>query len=307
MNFNKFLQILIILSLFLFVPAATSAAVLYLEPASGEHQPGETFIVDLKIDTEGECINAIEGHLNFSQDILKAVDFSQADSLLILWLKLPEINQSEGLISFIGGIPGGYCGRIPGDPGPSDLIGKLILNIPGTLVQEKEKNIGEIKFLDSSRVLLNDGLGTETKITVQGAVFSILEKPGTPENEWLEIIKEDKIPPELFEIEFNQDPLIFEGKYFITFFTADKQTGIDYYEIKEGEGDWKSGESPYLLEDQQLQSIIKVKAVDKAGNERITEYIPETLKKPLYFWWIVLILLGTGVIVWIIYKTIKKK
>ncbi|HHE65575.1 MAG TPA: hypothetical protein ENL09_06080 [Bacteroidetes bacterium] len=103
------------------------------------------------------------------------------------------------------------------------------------------------------------------------------------------------------------DPNIYDGKYFIVFSTVDKQTGLDHYEIleitpeelekikKEDGGianffnklfgkweeksSWKEGESPYLLADQSLGSVIKVKAIDKAGNERLVEYNMEVVKE----------------------------
>jgi len=126
----------------------------------------------------------------------------------------------------------------------------------------------------------------------------------------------DTTPPEALEPQIGQEPKVFEGKYFIAFSTIDKQTGIDYYEILEADkrgyqrgtirkAEWKKGSSPYLLEDQSLRSVIKVKAVDKAGNERIEEIVPPykvTWKDVLV---IILILIGAGVIYWIIRK-IKK-
>ena len=303
----------------LLFPPLVEAATLYLEPATGQFQPGETFIVDIRIDTEGECINAVEANLSFSSDILKATDFSRGESILNLWVRNPEINQEQGLISFSGGIPGGFCGRLPGDPGPSNLLGKIIFQVPGLIVREttpngtpKERlydptgqaqNYAKIDFLDSSQALLNDGLGTPAKLSSKGATIKITEVGPleTPKkDEWQTELKEDNIPPEPFEIEIHQEPTIFEGKYFIIFSTTDKQTGIDYYQVKEGKRDWKKVESPYLLEDQNLKSTIKVKAVDKAGNEGIAEYIPS--KKPFPWRTIILIVAGTGIIWWIIKK-----
>ena len=286
----------------------TWAAILYLEPSTGEYQPGDTFLVEIKIDTEDECINVVEANLSFSQDILQIVDFSQGQSILTLWVKQPEINQESGLISFSGGIPAGFCGRIPGDPEASDLLGKIIFRVPGFRVGEPGENIATIKFLDTSQVLLNDGLGTKAELTTKRAVFTILAEVSEPsKDEWQKELEEDTILPESFEIEIHQDHTVFEGKYFIIFSTTDKQTGLDHFEIKEGEKDWKTAQSPYLLEDQELKSIIKVRAVDKAGNERTAEYIPEIPKKPFPYWIIILILIGIGVIVWIRYKILGKK
>jgi len=277
---------------FLFSASGVGAAVLYLEPSSGEYYQDDTFLVEIRIDTEGECINTVKADLSFSKEILEAKDFSQGDSILTLWLEKPKIDQKSGLISFTGGIPGGYCGELPGEPGKPNLLGRIIF-------QPKEVSGGQpsakVEFLESSQVLLNDGFGTPAKLTRKGAVFTILpEKREVPKEEWQEELAKDTIPPEPFEIEIQQTPEIFEGKYFITFSTTDKQTGIDYYEVSEVPPIWtlktakvEKAESPYLLKDQSLSSIIKVRAVDKAGNERIAEYIPP--KKPLPYWIIIII------------------
>lgn len=286
MTKNKKLKIILFLSIFLFIFSVSfaKAAVLYLDPANGQYNSDDTFIVVLRIDTEKECINTIEANLKFPQDILEAVDFSQGKSIISLWIKSPVIDQKSGLISFSGGIPGGYCGIIPGDPGETDILGEIIFKVPDSLNGNKT---AEIIFLENSQVLLNDGLGTPAQLKNMGAVFNLLsEKTEAPKREWEENVSKDNILPEPFQIEVNRNPAIFEGKYFITFSTADKQTGIDHYEVKEGKGDWNRATSPYLLEDQKLKSIIEVKAIDKAGNERISEYIPP--KRPIYIWIIII-------------------
>ncbi|OGZ19096.1 MAG: hypothetical protein A2Z68_02395 [Candidatus Nealsonbacteria bacterium RBG_13_38_11] len=124
--------------------------------------------------------------------------------------------------------------------------------------------------------------------------------------EWEKELLEDKIPPEPFEIEIQKTPEIFEGKYFIVFFTTDKQTGIDYYQIKEGTGEWQIAESPYLLKGQSLKSIIQIKAVDKAGNERMVEYIPSS--KIFFFSGIaILVLVLVAIIFYVGYLRKRKK
>ncbi|MFC1663758.1 hypothetical protein ACFL0A_01385 [Patescibacteria group bacterium] len=307
---NQFLKSKLFYILFCFVlfsiPFVTEAVTLYLEPSQGEYQPGDTFGVEIKIDTKEECINAIEANLSFSQ-ILKTVDFSQGQSIITLWVNAPEINQEKGLISFVGGIPGGYCGRIPGDPEASNLLGKIIFKIPSMMVGELKENLAELKFLDTSQVFLNDGLGTRADLSTQGATLEIVSKRSEPlEEDWYEEIKKDTISPEPLEIEVNKTPEIFEGKYFITFFTIDKQTGLDFYEVKEEKEDWKESTSPYLLKDQNLKSIIKVRAVDKAGNERIAEYVPEVKIKTTLYLTIIIILIGLGIILWL-FRRLKMK
>ncbi len=297
---SKLKTSLVCLLIFFFWFGAAQGARLYLEPNSGQYQLDQTFIVKVKIDTEQECVNAIKVNLSYDKDVLEIIDFSRGKSIISFWLELPKIDEKEGEIYFSGGIPGGYCGKIPGDPGEGDILGKIIFKIQDLLIAKKEKNVTEIKFLENSEVLLNDGLGTKTKLTFQGAKFEILEKTTQAPNQWEQEILGDKTLPEPFKILILEDSKIFEGKYSIIFQTVDKQTGIDYYEIKEGEKEWKLVKSPYLLEDQELKSIIKVKAVDKSGNERIAEYVP---KKP-FPWGTIIIILVIGGLIWIIFRKI---
>lgn len=98
---------------------------------------------------------------------------------------------------------------------------------------------------------------------------------------------------------------MFAGRKYAIFSTTDKQSGIDHYEIleikpteeigvapqptwiekllrkKKLAPNWIVAQMPYPLMDQDLMSIIKVKAIDKAGNERLVEYIPPQPQAPL--------------------------
>jgi hypothetical protein len=296
-------------------PNIACAAKLYLEPSEGEYYQGDTFIVKVKIDTEDECINTVEAKIEFSQDILEPIDFSRGDSILSLWVKEPnfsviscnEPGGSCGLVEFSGGIPGGYCGIIPGDPGESNLLGEIIFRAISSNISPIST---QVAFQNNSQVLLNDGFGTSSKLTAKGAVFTISpEKLKPPKDEWQEEIRKDTILPEPFQIEVLKEPLMFEGKYFIIFQTLDKQTGLDYYEVKEGKKDWQKAESPYLLKDQNLEGIIKVKAVDKAGNERIAEHSPLKITKKVTKKTLKIIFIYGAIIVCLIMVgwTIKKK
>jgi hypothetical protein len=203
-----------------------------------------------------------------------------------------------GTINFIGGIPGGYCGKISGDPGESDIIAKLIFRADPDKISS---NPAKINFLPGTQVLLHDGQGTAAKLITKDAELIVSGEKTSSENQWQKELKEDKTPPEPFKIEIAQDPQIFEGKYFITFLTTDKQTGIDYYEARESPQrlafrgvKWiKTNGPPYLLQDQTLSSIIEVRAIDKAGNKRIERIAPEYKRT----WrdiipWVVLILIA---------------
>jgi hypothetical protein len=244
---------------FLFLPNLSDAAVLYLNPASGEYHLDEIIIAEIKIDTQGDYINTIEADLNFPSDILEVQDLSAGNSILTLWVKDPEFINNT--ISFIGGVPGGYNG-------PDGLIGKIIFK-----VKTANRNNAQVVFNNGSSVLLNDGKGTKAFLSTRGGIFNILpEKLEKAENEWQRNLAQDKVSPQSFKVELSQNPLIFDGKYFITFSTTDKQTGIDHYEVREGSKNWEIADSPYVLKNQNLMGSVLVKAVDKAGNYWIESF-----------------------------------
>ncbi len=305
-----------LLSFFLY-PAVTHGAVLYLEPSSGEYRAGDSFIMEARIDTQGECINAVEVDIAFPNDLLALEDFSTGDSILSHWIEKPttaDINRinDEGKMSFSGGIPGGYCGRIAGDPSLTNILGKIIFRIPSLTIGGSKDSSAEIKILSDSRVFLHDGRGTEAKLNVQPAEIFISDKATGTRSQWDEQLAADDIPPEPFVIELKSNPAMFDGQYFIVFWTLDKQTGVDHFEVKEGARDFKPAESPYLLEDQTLNGKIIVKAVDKAGNERLVEYLPEEnlvvrLEQSNVSWGVIVMLIELAVVIMIGLSTLSIK
>jgi hypothetical protein len=372
MIFKKFFQISIFLLSLASIPLAAEGATLYFTPQSQTIFQGDSFIIDVKIDTEGEEINAAGIDLTFSMNLLEVIDFSKGNSILTLWPKEPEAQ--KGNINFLGGAPIGFDG--------DGLLTKIIF-------LAKEIGNSKINFKDSSKVLLNDGKGTPAEISfregnyeiikrpedlpivssqshpdqnqwynattlrlhwdlIEGAEYSYLlsfnplaepdEVPDKPEGkliwmgdmkyegladgiyyfslkqrlldeDWSQTITYramiDTILPEPFELKIGREPSIFEGKYFLSFTTEDNTSGIDYYEVKEGKGNWQKVSTPYLLKSQSLTKKITVRAYDKAGNYREAEIKPSlkmNWKNGLY---LVLILIGIGVI-WRFLKKIKK-
>ncbi|MDO8264971.1 MAG: hypothetical protein Q7T34_01210, partial [Candidatus Parcubacteria bacterium] len=123
--------------------------------------------------------------------------------------------------------------------------------------------------------------------------FSLLQKlPG--ENWFMKVTYRamvDSIKPEEFTPEIGQDMALFEGRKFLSFITTDQTSGIDHYEINET-GTWKIAQNPYVLENQSLNNKISVKAIDKAGNERITEYVPEAVPQKIPSYLVIVFILA---------------
>lgn len=149
-----------IFAIFLFIPLVAQGAALYLMPQFQTVYRGDSFIVDVWLDSEGEEINAVDIGLTFPSNLLEAVDFSKGNSILTLWRKEPKIQNTE--ISFLGGVPGGFNGK--------GLLAKISF-------LGKAAETSKISFKESSKVLLNDGKATLAELSFLDGNYEIIEKP----------------------------------------------------------------------------------------------------------------------------------
>ncbi len=252
-------------------PLSASAASLSLDPATGTYGPGDTFIVNVRLDTDSsQCINAAHVRIIYPIATLRAVDFGRGNSIFSLWISDPVLDTDAGTIDFQGGVPGGYCGRIPGDPALSNILGSIVFSVIGSSTKS-----AAIHFDPVSLLYANDGHGTAVVPTFQNAAIAIAPGPVASSNPWIDEVSADTIRPEPFTISLESTRDVFDGKYYIVFSTVDKQSGLDHYEIFE-HGAWERVTSPHVLADQSLKSSIQVNAIDKAGNKRLGTYTPGT-------------------------------
>ena len=275
-------------------PYTALAATLSLDQATSTYGPGDTFIETIRIDNEGDCINAANIALAYPKETLRAVDFSRGDSIFSLWAVEPHIDTDAGTIVFAGGVPGGYCGRIAGDAALSNVLGKVIFTVVSATAPK-----ATIHFAPASAVYLNDGAGTLAKLHVRDATITLVPTAQLASNQWLSDVADDHTPPQPFTVQVESTSGVFGGRYYIVFSTTDKESGLDHYEISEN-GVWKRISSPYLLKNQSLLGIagdIQVRAIDKAGNIRMGDYSPAaTPKRQLSFTDLVPFLIWIGII-----------
>lgn len=275
-------------------PFLVHAAQIYLDPATGQYPPGVTFAVDVRLDNQNQCINAAEVDLAYPANLLQAVSVSDGDSIFSLWVSDPTIYSNYGVISFVGGLPGGYCGRVAGDPSLSNKLATIYFRFPTSSLPIASATIlqsAQLSFLSSTKAVLNDGLGTFAPLTTAGAAYTpqLLKGQYLPVDAMEEAVENDTTPPEPFTIGVYRDPSLFSGQWFATFSTVDKQTGIDHYEVAEvpvgdlglpqNQWNWIRAVSPYLIKDQSLDDMIAVRAIDMAGNVRVEEYTPPPAPK----------------------------
>ena len=97
------------LSFFNFVKSQGSAS-LYLSPASGTYQTGQTFSVSVLVKSEKEAMNAAEATLKFDPSIIRVKSISKAGSIFSFWPQEPTFSNTAGTIKFTGGSPTSYKG-----------------------------------------------------------------------------------------------------------------------------------------------------------------------------------------------------
>ncbi len=253
-----------------FIATPVFANELYLDTNRNEINQGEEFLVNLILDSD-QSLNAIEGELSYGTSQLELKEIRDGNSVINFWIERPR-EVSTGVVSFSGITPGGFLGK------------NLVFSI---LFEAKNTGSADI-LLKNTRILANDGEGTEVNYKISNKNIVISKGEIKPPNEGLI----DTEPPEDFTPILSRDPNLFAGKYFIAFATQDKISGIDYYEIKEGRfGKYERQNSPYELKNQSLNKKIYIRAYDRAGNMRSVVFNPKGPEKWYKSKWIFAIIL----------------
>ncbi len=147
---------------------AQTGATLSLSPASGTFTVGGTFSVSVILNTAGQAVNAIEANLSFSPDKLQVVSPLIGTSIIGVWTNQPNFDNQKGFLSFQGGLP---------DPGITTSRGVV------ATITFRVRSVGAatVKFLDSSKVLLNDGLATDFLANTSSGIYNLtLPAPAGP-------------------------------------------------------------------------------------------------------------------------------
>ncbi len=272
---------------FLFVTPVFSADVSFVSNQAS-FDKNQEFLVSVFLNTEGEPLNAFEGELVFPLELLEEKEIRDGNSLVNFWVERPSLKQ-PGSIVFSGITPGGFVGT----------KGFLF----SVVFRSKKSGEGSVQS-NSLRLLRNNGTGTEA-MTKAGVFSFFISEKTAPEGTGIEPIKDGE-SPEYFTPIISTDPNTFDGKFFLSFATQDKGSGIDYYEVREeGSPSFLTAKSPYLLKNQRLDAKIFVRAVDKAGNARIAELPAQHWSKTKQFAFVSIVLLL--VILFVFRKKIWKK
>ncbi len=244
---------------FIFVQASSDEIYFSLDKKSVDLN--EEFLLNIEINSVSS-INAVEGRVKFNDALLEFKDVREGGGVISFWVEKPHL-EKEGSVFFSGITPLGFSGQ----------------NSVFSLVFKSEKSGQAVFSLADIKILRNDGKGTKIDFTQKDANLFISTKSSVNHKE--ELL--DQELPEDFTPVIGNDEALFGGQNFVAFSTVDKISGVDHYEVREGRsGEFKNAVSPYLLQNQNLNKIIYIKAVDKKGNERIIVFDPQEGNRKWY-------------------------
>lgn len=276
-KFNFKIIIIVAITVF-FASSDVFAAEVIMKPVSNLSNDGAA-IVDVLIKPENENINFVEGIIRLESHNDTSVVVETGGSMLTLWTSTPKYNSDEKIIRFAGGTPNGF-----------DKEGVLLR------IRLSEPSSDTLKLsLIGASAYLNDGKGTKKSLSARSVTISLNgQVPGV-----LPKTTRDNTPPQFEYIEFGRDPSIHDGQYFVSFFATDNISGVDHYEVKEGQNisEVRQGDV-YVIRDQSLGTQVYVTAVDQAGNKKTVKALHEI------HWWRIISLL---IVVAIVYYLLRKK
>jgi Cohesin domain len=155
----------ILLGLFFCVPVIASAATMDIVPASTHIVAGNIVTIRVLVNSASEAINAADGTLSFPTDFLKVLSLDTSNSIFPLWIQAPSFSNTQGTITFDGGIP---------SPGFAGAAGTIL----SVTFQAKKAGTATLA-LNNASVLANDGSGTDVLEGTNGTTLAIQNPPAT--------------------------------------------------------------------------------------------------------------------------------
>jgi len=220
---------------------------------------GGAIAIEIRLATDSDSINAVEGTINIPENITD-VKVTTSGSAFSLWVSGPTYEIGDRAIHFTGGAPGGI--------GEGKDV--LLFTIFG-----KTQVLGNHIFTPINvSVYENDGKGTLAPIQIIASKVEVTKIDSQISDLREEQIEKDDSAPRVTAV-VGKDTSLFEGSYFLSFYGTDTGSGIARFEVSEGFGSFKEHKEYYVLSDQKLGSLIRVRAVDGAGNSKTTWIFPE--------------------------------
>lgn len=145
------ISVLVLGLFYLFIPIGhAQAASLYFSPSTVSRPVNQSFSVTVRVNTEGQAINAVQGSIVFDSQKAEVTSISKSGSIFNLWTQEPTYSNTDGTIEFEGGLP---------SPGYSGAAGSIITISFKTKTATTVNGYTDINLV-SGAILANDGQGT---------------------------------------------------------------------------------------------------------------------------------------------------
>ena len=175
MKFRTFKKpaVLLTLTLALYLIAATpsqaEAARLYFYPERQELTEGESGVIEMRLDAQGERINAVDISGEINGGSIQVLNFETSDSVLTIFPEAPTVSGRSWNLA--GGVPGGFTGDA--------VIGKLSV-VAESLLTEHDNGLGsvDITFLKNSKVFLHGPENKMAAVVFSSGTLEIVGKGG---------------------------------------------------------------------------------------------------------------------------------
>jgi hypothetical protein len=164
-KFQSLLFVLFCLGLAVCFPITIHAASLSVAPGTGVYKTGQSFTVNVVVNTAGVPVNAADGSLTFDPHELTVVGVNRASSIFNLWTAEPTFSNTAGTISFSGGVPTGYTGTAG-----------VVMSVTVRAVTSGTAHLS----ISSASVLAADGRGTNVLTSMNGGTFTLAAVESTP-------------------------------------------------------------------------------------------------------------------------------
>lgn len=158
------LALFIILQIFIANPVVADNASIYFSPTAGQFRVGSTVDISIVINTGSHSINALSTNISFPTDKLQVISPSVGTSFISIWTTVPSYSNTDGTLTFAGGLPN------PGMKSSSAVLSTIKFRI-------KSAGKAVLKFNDGTKILANDGVGTDVLSSKTSAVLVLENAP----------------------------------------------------------------------------------------------------------------------------------
>lgn len=145
-------------------PSLIPKAEIFISPPASGFSVGSNFEIPIYLNTKGYNINAIDLEVRFDPSKMAVISPAGGNSILGIWIEPPSFDNEKGEVSAVGVIPDGMTTNF-------GLI---------TTITFKALSSGTTKIYisENTNAHLNDGFGTDIKLTLGSAYLSfVFKKP----------------------------------------------------------------------------------------------------------------------------------